>query len=100
MGTTLNGAEIGSELAKLPGWQFANNSLQRELTFKDFAEAMIFVNRVAEIAEELNHHPDITIRWNKVGLVLSSHDSGGVTRRDLTLATRITQLREARADAA
>ncbi len=92
MGTALNPGEIERELAGLPGWRFAGNSLQRELIFRDFAEAMVFVNQVAEVAEELNHHPDITIHWNKVGLTLSSHDSGGVTRRDLTLARRITQV--------
>jgi 4a-hydroxytetrahydrobiopterin dehydratase len=52
---------------------------------------MIFVNQLAEIAETANHHPDIDIRYNKVTLALTSHDSGGVTKRDLSLADQISE---------
>jgi 4a-hydroxytetrahydrobiopterin dehydratase len=59
---------------------------------KDFAEAMVFVNQVAELAESRNHHPDIAISWNKVTLTLSTHDAGGLTQLDLDLAAAIDGL--------
>lgn len=74
------------------GWENTGHSLVREFVFSDFADAMAFVNRVAQIAEEQNHHPDITIRWNKVTLDLSTHTSGGLTERDFTLAEAIDSL--------
>jgi 4a-hydroxytetrahydrobiopterin dehydratase len=61
----------------------------REWTFKDFVEAMAFVNRVAEIAETAGHHPNIDIRYNRVLLALVSHDAGGITERDIAMANRI-----------
>ena len=70
-------------------WQREGESLVANLELKDFAEAMKFVNRVAEKAEEANHHPDIDIRWNKVRLVLSTHSEGGITQKDLDLARQI-----------
>jgi 4a-hydroxytetrahydrobiopterin dehydratase len=70
-------------------WKRDGNSLVAEFEFKDFAEAMQFVNRVAEMAESVDHHPDIDIRWNKVRLVLSTHSEGGITQKDLDLAGQI-----------
>ena len=65
----------------------------RDFKFKDFAEAMSFVNRVAEVAEQRNHHPDILIHgWNKVRLTLSTHSEGGVTDNDHALARQIDDL--------
>lgn len=81
--------QISQSLAKLPGWQLQNNELERSFTFKDFVAAMHFVNAVAAAAEEAGHHPDIDIRYNKVRLALSSHDAGGITEKDTTLAARI-----------
>ena len=66
----------------------------REWTFPDFAAAMVFVSRVAELAEAANHHPDIEIRYNRVKLLLTSHDSGGLTKRDFRLAGQIDQIGE------
>lgn len=54
---------------------------------------MIFVNQLAELAETANHHPDIDIRYNKVTLVLTSHDSGGVTQRDIKMAKQISEMK-------
>jgi 4a-hydroxytetrahydrobiopterin dehydratase len=71
----------------------AGNAIRREYQFKDFLEAMAFVNEVAESAEAANHHPDIDIRYNKITLVLTSHDSGGVTQRDLRMAKQISDLK-------
>lgn len=76
-------------------WRHAGNQLLRELTFADFAEAMRFVNAVAEVAEAAGHHPDMTISWNRVGLALSTHSAGGLTQLDLDLARGIDALVEA-----
>ena len=70
-------------------WSREGDSLVANFEFKDFAEAMKFVNRVAAKAEDSNHHPDIDIRWNKVRLVLSTHSEGGITQKDLDLARQI-----------
>ena len=70
-------------------WAREGDSLVANLEFKDFAEAMSFVNLVAAKAEEVDHHPDIDIRWNKVRLTLSTHSEGGITEKDLDLARQI-----------
>ena len=88
----LKDSEIKDALKSLAGWVHANNAIERSYEFKDFAGAMAFVNRVAAAAEAVNHHPDIDIRYNKVKLVLTSHDSGGVTQRDVRMAGTINQL--------
>ena len=73
-------------------WTLEGNELVKVVTKKDFASAMQFVNAVAEMAEAVNHHPDIAISWNKVTLRLTSHDAGGLTQRDLDLAAGIDGL--------
>src|SRR3954447_15860117 len=74
-------------------WRQEGDALVRDLEFKDFAAAMAFVNQVAEIAEERNHHPDILVHgWNKVRLTLSTHSEGGVTDNDRQLAEKIEGL--------
>lgn len=88
----LSEAEIERELAETPGWERAADAIVRTVRFKDFTEAMAFVNRVAEVAEEANHHPDITINWNVVTLTQSTHAAGGLTRRDFDLARRLNAL--------
>lgn len=92
MAGLLSESEILTALQSLPGWKLNGNALERAYEFSNFVQAMQFVNRVAEAAETLNHHPDITINYNKVKLSLTSHDSGGVTRRDLRMAEKINQL--------
>ncbi|MGH3377256.1 MAG: 4a-hydroxytetrahydrobiopterin dehydratase [Actinoallomurus sp.] len=88
----LSEAEVERELAGTPGWERAGDTIVRTVKFKDFAEAMVFVNRVAEVAEEANHHPDITIRWNLVTLTQSTHVAGGLTEHDFRLARRLNTL--------
>ena len=88
----LSDSEIQQALAGLPGWQRQGLAIQRTFQFADFKAAMQFVNRVADTAEQANHHPDIDIRYNKVVLSLVSHDSGGVTQRDVRMAQRINQI--------
>jgi 4a-hydroxytetrahydrobiopterin dehydratase len=88
----LNEAEVERELADTPGWERAGDSIVRTSKFKDFKEAMEFVNRVAGVAEEANHHPDITIQWNTVTLTQSTHVAGGLTEHDFRLARRLNAL--------
>lgn len=82
---------IEERMGELPEWTLSGDSIQRTLTFDDFKDAISFVNRLAEMAEAANHHPDILIRWNKVTLTLSTHDAGGLTSRDFELAMLIEQ---------
>lgn len=88
----LGDSEIQQALERLPGWQRQGIAIQRTFQFPDFIAAMKFVNRVAEAAELVNHHPDIDIRYNKVVMALVSHDSGGVTQRDVRMAEKINQI--------
>ncbi len=84
--------DIRQALTHLKGWEQRDNALTRAFQFPSFADAMTFVNRIAQVAEQANHHPDITINYNRVTLALTSHDSGGVTERDIKLAARICDL--------
>ncbi len=88
----LSDAEIRQALGRLSGWRQNGTAIQRIFEFPDFKAAMAFVNRIAGAAEEANHHPDIDIRYNKVTMSLVSHDSGGVTQRDVKMAERINQI--------
>jgi 4a-hydroxytetrahydrobiopterin dehydratase len=74
-------------------WTREGDELTTTVKLHDFAAALAFVNAVGAVAEAANHHPDIDIRWNKVRLVLSTHDSGGITLLDLALAGAIDRLR-------
>jgi 4a-hydroxytetrahydrobiopterin dehydratase len=74
-------------------WQREGDEIAREFKFEDFATAMAFVNRVAETAEEANHHPDILVHgWNKVRLSLTNHAAGGLTDADFAMAAKIDGL--------
>ncbi len=94
MSELLQTSEIEQALKKVPEWETKNKAIVRTFEFDDFAEAMEFVNNVAEIAEEAEHHPDIDIRWNKVILSLSTHSKGGITDNDFEVARRIDNLDE------
>jgi 4a-hydroxytetrahydrobiopterin dehydratase len=85
----LTETEIKERLARVPGWERRGKEIRRTWAFADFRAAMAFVNRVAELAEAANHHPDIDIRYSKVTLALSTHDAGGLTARDFALAESI-----------
>jgi 4a-hydroxytetrahydrobiopterin dehydratase len=84
----LSDAEAAERLSRLPGWARHGNEIRRTFTFTDFKEAMAFVSRVAEHAEEMDHHPDIDIRYSRVTLALTTHDAGGLTALDFDLAER------------
>jgi 4a-hydroxytetrahydrobiopterin dehydratase len=90
---TLSSAEITGRLKAIPDWRLENGAIARSFSFSDFLEAMKFVNSVAALAERAGHHPDIDIRYNKVNLALSSHDAGGITERDFSLAAEIDGIR-------
>jgi 4a-hydroxytetrahydrobiopterin dehydratase len=80
---------IEERLSRLSGWERTGSAIRRTWTFADFKGSMAFVNRVAALAEEMDHHPDIDIRYSRVTLVLSTHDAGGLTARDFALAEKI-----------
>lgn len=92
MSAVLPEAEVQQALKQLSGWKRNGNVIDRVFQFESFIKAMEFVNQIAEAAEAVNHHPDILISYNKVTLSLVSHDSGGVTNRDLKMAARINEL--------
>jgi 4a-hydroxytetrahydrobiopterin dehydratase len=84
--------EISSRLDGQP-WKREGDQIVRELTFKDFKQAIAFVDRVADAAEEAGHHPDILVHgWNKVRLSLTNHSAGGLTEADFQLAGRLEEL--------
>ena len=87
--TLIPDAEIDQRLQALPGWARDGKAIRRTYSFGSFQDAIAFVNRVAELAEKQDHHPDILVEYRKVTLTLSSHDVGGLTGRDLRLAQAI-----------
>ena len=78
--------QIAEKLRALPDWSESGGVIQRTYQFKDFLASMKFVNAVAALAEKRQHHPDILVRWNKVTLSLTTHDSGGITQKDFDFA--------------
>jgi 4a-hydroxytetrahydrobiopterin dehydratase len=90
---TISDIELRHTLAnRLRDWTLKGNVIERRFEFPSFKLAMDFVSKVACVAEEMNHHPDITINYNKVTMALTSHDSGGITMRDLKLAGKIDEI--------
>ena len=90
----LSESERTSALAGLAGWTFdeARNGIARSFIFADFGEAFAFMTRVALEAEKADHHPEWSNVWNKVDVLLSTHDAGGVTQKDIALASKIEGL--------
>jgi 4a-hydroxytetrahydrobiopterin dehydratase len=84
--------QITAELAQLPAWTRQGNEITTTTTRKDFRDALLYLGAVAYLAETANHHPDITIEWNKVTLTLSTHSAGGLTASDIALAHQISAL--------
>jgi 4a-hydroxytetrahydrobiopterin dehydratase len=85
----LDEAGIAAALRQTPGWERAGAEITRTYRFRDFREALAFVNRVGELAERAAHHPDIDIRYHTVTLALTTHDAGGLTANDFDLARSI-----------
>ncbi len=92
MSGLLSEMEIAHELPSVPTWSREGSAITCKRVFRDFAEAMNYVNRVAVVAEITDHHPDIDIRWSTVLLSLSTHSKGGLTEKDFALARQIDAL--------
>ncbi|CAN5371718.1 4a-hydroxytetrahydrobiopterin dehydratase [soil metagenome] len=92
MADKLSDLEIQRALGSLPGWSRRGDVLTKSFSFPTFAGGIDFVQRVAKEADAMNHHPDIDIRYTKVLFTLSTHDAGGITENDLSLARTIESL--------
>lgn len=88
----LDDNSIEAKLNGLHGWRREGNTIVREFHLKDFAGSVEFVNALAGPAEDMNHHPDLAITWNRVTVSLSSHSEGGLTDADFELAAKIDDL--------
>lgn len=84
--------EVKEALAGLEGWEFDFDKIEKKFKFVNFAEALAFVNKVGEIAESLDHHPDIKLGWGYAEIETTTHDRGGVTDFDLELARKMDDL--------
>jgi 4a-hydroxytetrahydrobiopterin dehydratase len=90
----LSDIAIQRELGGLTGWARKGDTLVKTYTMRSFPQGIAFVNRVADLAETMNHHPDIDIRYTKITCTLSTHDSGGITEHDVNLARGIERINE------
>jgi len=88
----LSNEELNQKLKELNGWEIENDSIKKTFEFDNFLESIEFVNKIAPIAEEMNHHPDIEINYSKVIIVLTTHDEKGVTEKDIILAKKIDNI--------
>ena len=82
-------AEVADGLAALPGWSRVGDEIRKDFECASFADAITLVVRIGFLAEAADHHPDLDVRWRTVTVALTSHDAGGLTRRDLALAAGI-----------
>jgi 4a-hydroxytetrahydrobiopterin dehydratase len=82
----LTAKQISLHLKTVPDWSKRRQTILRTFKFEDFLKGIAFVNQIAKKAQKLNHHPDIDIRYSKVTLTLTTHDKGGLTEKDFTLA--------------
>lgn len=92
MATRLTGEAAARAVAALPAWTLGGETIRKTFTFRDFQESVAFVVALAFKAEAAGHHPDIDIRWNRVTLALTTHDAGGLTDKDVSLAGTIEAL--------
>jgi 4a-hydroxytetrahydrobiopterin dehydratase len=93
----LKSMEIDSKLAVLPGWNYKDKHISKVYELSNFREALDFVCKIGEAAENMNHHPDLFIHsWNKLKIDISTHSEGGITEKDFILANIIEKLSEER----
>ena len=90
----LSDSEIRQALQELPGWVNQDGKLTKSFSHASFPEAIAFVDAVAQVAEVANHHPDIDIRYSTITLSLMTHDQGGITHKDVGLATQVEAIRK------
>ena len=88
----LTDSEIGERMVAVPDWARDEDAISRTIRFDTFADGIEFICRVAPVADEADHHPDIDIRYRNVKFLLTSHDSGGLTDRDFAMAANIDRL--------
>jgi 4a-hydroxytetrahydrobiopterin dehydratase len=88
----LNDEEIEQQLTELDGWERAGDAIERTFKLDDFKGSVDFVNLLTPVAEEMNHHPDLAISWDKVTVTITTHSEGGLTANDFELARRIGTL--------
>ncbi len=81
-------SDIQYAISDLNGWEFKNNAIHKIFTFESYLNSIAFINRLAEIAEENNHHPDMVVGWCKIDIAFTSHDQGGVTIACIDMAKR------------
>ncbi len=84
--------EINSALVSVDGWEFGDDKIVKKFKFANFAEALAFVNKIGEIAEAMDHHPDITFGWGYAEVSTTTHDRGGITDFDIDLAAKIDDI--------
>ncbi|MBM3675153.1 MAG: 4a-hydroxytetrahydrobiopterin dehydratase [Actinobacteria bacterium] len=89
MTSSLSDAQVAAALGALPGWSRVGGEIRKDFPCPSFADAIALVVRIGFLAEAANHHPDLDVRWRTVTVSLTSHDVGGLTRRDLALAAEI-----------
>jgi 4a-hydroxytetrahydrobiopterin dehydratase len=81
-------SDIQYAISDLNGWEFKNNAIHKMFTFESYLNSIAFINRLAEIAEENNHHPDMVVGWCKIDVAFTSHDQGGVTTACIDMAKK------------
>lgn len=85
----LDQEQITERLKTLPGWEQKDNAITKRYKFKEFMDGIHFINQIAEVAERMDHHPDIAINYTRITFTLSTHDQGGITEKDFKLAHEI-----------
>ena len=89
----LTPTDLSAGLARLPGWQVQNGLLSKTYQVRSFAHGALFIGAIAQLAEAANHHPDVCLHgYKNVTVTLSTHSEGGITEKDLDLATQVEQL--------
>jgi len=92
-GTAYNTAQAQAALAQVQGWSVnSQGEIEKRFKFENFVQALAFVNKIGSVAEEMQHHPDITINYNRVTLSVTTHDVSGLSQKDFDLAARANQL--------
>ena len=81
--------QVIEKLKALPGWERKGEAIAKQYTFNAFMDGIRFLNRIAEIAEQMDHHPDVTINYRRITFSLSTHDQGGITEKDFKLGEAI-----------
>ena len=84
----LSNSDIQYAISDLNGWEFENNAIHKIFTFESYLNSIAFINRLAGIAEENNHHPDMVVGWCKIDVAFTSHDQGGVTTACIDMAKK------------